>query len=90
MIDNDFRRGQDGAWDAMWTAFARAENLVQDDNGTTDPHARAVLAVVRAELTAAVDAVQAEWECDERVERVRAHTEKLARGSSHMTTTGEG
>ena len=77
--DNEFRRGQDGAFDLMWEAFGRAENLLTDDEGKLDPHARAVLAVVRSELLAAVEAVSAAWVCDERVERARA--------SSQTTTT---
>ena len=74
MTESDYRRGQDGAFDLVWEALGRAEGRLEDGQGNTDPITRAVLAVVRSELTAAVDAVQAEWECDERVERVRRAT----------------
>lgn len=71
IADTEFRRGQTGAFDAMWEAFTRAEYALQDDDGALDPYARAVLMVVRSELDALVSGIAAEWACEERVARAR-------------------
>lgn len=70
--DSEFRRGQNAAFDAMWEACGRAESLLHDDRGQLEPYARAVMAVLHAELDAMVSAVEAEWACEERVQRARA------------------
>jgi hypothetical protein len=69
--DTEFRRGQNRAFDAMWEAYGQAEHELHDDEGKIDPYARAVLAVVRAQLDAVVADIAAEWACSERVERAR-------------------
>jgi hypothetical protein len=75
---SEFRRGQNRTIDAMWDRFNVAELMLEDPSGLTDPLTRAVLAVVRSQLQAMVDSIGAEWECDERVERVRDMTARLA------------
>lgn len=75
---SEFRRGQDRTIDAMWDRFSAAELLLEDPSGVTDPLTRAVLAVVRSQLQAMVDLISEAWEADERVERVRDMTARLA------------
>ena len=88
MIDTEFRRGQNAAFDAMWEAVGQAEHELRDDAGTIDPYARAVLAVVRGQLDAVVSAIDGEWACEERVQRARenaATPEKIQRGEGSWT-----